>query len=185
MEKENNVNKSTENKKSSINPIMIIIIILLIIVIALLAVLVLRPPTQQAVATAPRKDPTAMVGELKDKTKEEIQAELNKVVEAGMFNVKVNTVIDYPDGNSEGEVRIQNVPNNNFSMQVRFILAETGETVYTTGVLEQNQFIEKAKLDVPLKKGTYEATAEFLALDPETLSEQGKTNVNITLNVLN
>ncbi|WP_101721356.1 hypothetical protein [Eggerthella timonensis] len=128
-------------------------------------------------------NPNADVGQLEGKTPEEIQAELNRVVEEGMFNISIAEVLSFPDGTSEGDVRIENVPNNNYLMDVTVKLDETGEEVYESGILEPNHHITKGTLKVDLDKGTYPATAVFTALDPETEAVVGEAAAEVTIMV--
>lgn len=178
-------NQNTNNNNNMTKILMVLVILLMFLIIGLLVFIIVRPSNQMVAGSAPRKDPTAQTGELKDKTREEIIEELNKIVESGYFNVQINTDINLHDGNSEADVRIQNDASNNFDMGVRIYLKGTGDTVYQSGVIERGQFIQDTKFDVPLAKGEYEAIAEFTAYDPATLSEQGKSNVEVRITVLN
>ena len=60
----------------------------------------------------------------------------------------------------------------------------TGETVYESGVLKPNQYIEDITLTHALDAGMHDATATFVALDPVTHEETGKAAAKVTLNVL-
>ncbi|WP_165063018.1 hypothetical protein [Adlercreutzia sp. ZJ154] len=124
-------------------------------------------------------------GQLTNKTQEEIQAELDRTVEEGMFNISVASVVEFEDGTSEGEFRIENVPGNRYLMQVVITLDDTGEEVYRTGIIEPDHHIQKDTLDKDLDPGTYAATAKFLALDPETEEEIGQAAAKISLVVHN
>lgn len=128
-------------------------------------------------------NPNAELGQLDGKSPEEIQAELNRVVEDGMFNISIAEVMSFPDGTSEGDVRIENVPNNKYLMNVVVKLDETGEEVYESGILEPNHHITKGTLKVDLDKGTYAATAVFSALDPETEAVVGQAAAEVTIMV--
>lgn len=128
-------------------------------------------------------NPNADVGQLEGKTPEEIQAELNRVVDEGMFNISIAEVLSFPDGTSEGDVRIENVPNNRYLMDVTVTLDETGEEVYESGILEPNHHITKGTLKVDLDKGTYPAKAVFTALDPETEAVVGQAAAEVTIMV--
>ncbi len=130
-------------------------------------------------------DELAQNGFLEGRTQEDIQRLVNQQVEEGMFNVSINSVITYENGGAEGSVCIENIPANRYHMKVRFLLDETGEVVYESAGIKPGQFIEKAPLSKPLEKGSYATTAVFSAIDQETLKEIGRTNVEITLEVLN
>lgn len=128
-------------------------------------------------------NPNGELGQLEGKTPEEIQAELNRVVDEGMFNISIAEVLTFPDGTSEGDVRIENVPNNHYLMDVTVTLDETGEEVYESGILEPNHHITKGTLKVDLDKGIYPATALFTALDAETEEVVGQAAAEVTVMV--
>lgn len=122
-------------------------------------------------------------GQLEGKTEAEIQAELDRIVEEGMFNISIASVVQFADGTSEGELRIENVPGNRYLMKVDITRDDTGETVYTSDMIEPDYHIQRDTLDVDLPAGTYPCTAVFTAYDPETESEVGKAAAQITLQV--
>ena len=160
------------------------VIVALLLVIGVLVFLLLRPEPGGQIVTSAKRDPNASIGQIEGKTQEEIQAELNRLVEQGMFNVSINPDIRFESGDAEGDVRIENVPGNYYLMRVTLTLDDTGETVYTSGMLEPNYHIQTAKLDVPLKKGTYPATALFTAYEPGTEEVAGNAAVKVQLYVL-
>lgn len=123
-------------------------------------------------------------GQLEGKTPEEIQAELDKVVDEGMFNISIASYIEFADGTSEGEVKIENSPANRYLMQVDMTL-EDGTVIYSSPVLEPNYHIQTAKLDTDLDAGSYQVTAVFHALDPDTEKEVGQAAAQVSVAVLN
>lgn len=122
-------------------------------------------------------------GQLKGKSEAEIQAELDRVVEEGMFNISIASVIEFDSGTSEGELRIENVPGNRYLMRVTLVRNDTGEEIYQTDVIEPNHHIQADALDVALPQGSYECTALFEALDPETEEQVGNAAAIVTVNV--
>ncbi len=129
-------------------------------------------------------DANSIIGQAPYKSEEEIMAELNRIVEEGMMNISIASVIEFEDGQSEGVAYIENVPGNRYVMKVDIKLDDTGETVYESGGLKPGNYIEKIKLNKDLPQGTYSATATFHGLDPDTLEEVGTAGAVITLNVL-
>lgn len=126
------------------------------------------------------------LGQLDGKTKEEIQAELDRVVQEGMFNIAIANVVQLANGSSEGDFSIENSPANHYNMQVDISLVDTGEVIYTSGILEPNYHVQYAKLDKPLSKGTYNCIATFHALDPKKDgAEVGSASAAMTIVVLN
>lgn len=130
------------------------------------------------------RDPNQASGQLSGKTEAEIQAELDRVVEEGMFNISIASVVEFADGTSEGDLRIENVPGNRYLMQVDIVDDATGEVIYKSGIVEPNHHIQSAPLDVDLDAGQYECTATFHALSPEDETEVGQAAASVTVKVL-
>ena len=126
-------------------------------------------------------DPAAKMGNLPGRTKEEIQAELNKIVEEGMFNISIASIIVFPDGESEGAARIENIAANRYNMSVTITPEGEDEPVYTSKGLKPGQYIENIRLDRDLPKGEYSATALFTAYTQEDLLKVGQAAAKITL----
>ncbi len=124
-------------------------------------------------------------GQLEGKTEQEIIDELNKKVQEGMFNISIASVVEFEDGTSEGEVKIENSPANSYLMQVDITLDDDGTVVYESPILEPNHHIQTAPLSVDLDKGTYNATAVFHALDPVSEEELGQAAAKIVIAVEN
>ena len=74
-------------------------------------------------------DTEAMAGRIRTMTEEEIQEELNRVVEEGMFNISIASSIVFEGPDQEGTARIENVAANRYHMQVELRLDETGEVL--------------------------------------------------------
>lgn len=60
------------------------------------------------------------------------------VVDEGMFNISINTTPTFTNGKAEGPLQIENVPGNQYLMQVQITLDDTGELIYQTGLIEPN-----------------------------------------------
>jgi len=129
-------------------------------------------------------DPNAQDGQAPYKSAEEMQAELDRVVEEGMFNISIAGAIQFDDGASEGTAYIENVPGNRYNMRVRITEDATGDVLYESGVLKPNQFIEKIALTKDLDQGSYPATATFTALDPSSYDEVGQAAAKVVVNVI-
>lgn len=157
--------------------------VLLAAALVVLLVILLRTP--KAGPSGVVRDTTALAGQLENKTEDEIIAELNRVVDEGMFNISINATPTFPDGKSEGPLQIENVPGNRYLMQVQITLDDTGELIYETGLIEPNHHIQTARLDVELDKGEYLATAVFNAYDPQTEEYVGSAGAKMTITVLN
>lgn len=123
------------------------------------------------------------VGQLANKTDAEIQAELDRVVEEGMFNISIASVVSFPTGTSEGELRIENVPGNRYLMRVEITRDDTGDTIYTTDFIEPNHHIQRDALDVALPAGDYPSTAVFYAYDPDTEELVGQAAAKVDIKI--
>lgn len=153
-------------------------------IIAVIAVVVICFFVLQSCESGPLYDSNASAGQLEGKTPEEIQAELDRQVEEGMFNISIASNVEFADGTSEGEFRIENVPGNRYDMQVTITDDSNGEVYYQTNLIRPDQHIQKDKLRVDLDPGIYNCTAVFTAYDPETNDEVGQAAGKMTITVL-
>lgn len=101
-----------------------------------------------------------------------------------MLNISIASTIEFADGTSEGTAYIENVPGNRYNMQVTIVDDETGETLYQSGVLSPNQYIENITLTKDLEPNTYACTANFTALDPTTFDEVGEAAAKVSIVVV-
>lgn len=133
-----------------------------------------------------QRDRDAAMGQLPYKSAEEMQAGINQVVEEGMFNISINSNPIFEDGRTEGNLGIENIPGNQYLMQVTITLDDTGQTVYESGLIEPGYYIDKAKLTMPLAAGEYPATALFTAVNPENETDEiGTGAANIVISIKN
>ena len=114
---------------------------------------------------------------------EEIAEKLNEKVAEGMINISMNTAPYFENGTADGNLVIVNESINNYPQKVQIIRNDTGEQIYESGAIAVGSKIERAKLDVALPAGTYECTAYFHNLDPETGEIIGTAGaiINITI----
>ena len=130
-------------------------------------------------------DSSAVEGGWDNLSPEEIAEKLNEKVAEGMINISMNTAPYFEDGKAEGNVMIVNEAINNYPQQVEFIRNDTGEQIYQSNAIPVGSKIERAKLDVVLPTGTYECTAYFHNLDPESGEIIGTAGAIITITVKN
>jgi cytoskeletal protein RodZ len=171
-------------KKDGKQKWLILLLLLVILVLAFLLIRQLLTPKETA-APSYEREVAAKLGQLDGKSEAEIQAELNRVIEEGMFHISINTTPVFADGSAEGNLEIENVPGNRYLMRVEIKLDDTGETVYSTKFMEPNTHIQRAALDTRLEKGEYPATATFYAYDQDTLAEMGSVSGALTLIIRN
>ena len=128
-------------------------------------------------------DSSAIEGGWDNLSPEEIEARLNEKVAEGMINISANTAPIFEDGSSEGNLMLVNESINNYPQKVQIVRNDTGEQIYESGAIAVGSKIERAKLDVVLPAGTYECTAYFHNLDPETGDIIGTAGAIITITI--
>ena len=79
---------------------------------------------------------------------------------------------------------IVNSDVNRYPISVEISRNDTGEVIYTSKAVPVGSKIEADKLDVVLDAGTYECTAMFTNIDPDTGDKLGSAGVVIELTVL-
>ena len=102
-----------------------------------------------------------------------------------MINISMNTAPKFENGSAEGNLMIVNETINNYPQIVIITRNDTGEVIYESDGIAVGSKIEKAKLDVVLPAGTYECTAMFHNVDPETGASLGCAGAEIEITVLN
>ena len=130
-------------------------------------------------------DSSAVEGGWDNLSPEEIAEKLNEKVAEGMINISMNTAPYFENDKAEGNVMIVNETINNYPQQVEFIRNDTGEQIYQSKAIPVGSKIERAALDVELPAGTYECTAMFHNLDPETGDIIGTAGAIITITIKN
>ncbi|MEG1523993.1 MAG: hypothetical protein RRZ24_09640 [Clostridia bacterium] len=164
-----------DKKKKRKSVLMILGITVGVICVAICALLIFDQQQSKYVM-----DATALKGFLPGKTQEQIEAELNRIVKAGELNVSLNRDILVIDG--VGNVSIENTPNNNYWIRVDITLKDQGDDskpVYSSGMISQGFYIEKAPFTGDVPAGTHEAIATITAHYPETEEVMGMVNVEI------
>ena len=158
-------------RKTKLSPIHISLIALaILVVIAVIVTFAVKkdepkePTTQSGIVY----DGSAVEGGWDNLSPEEIAEKLNEKVAEGMINISMNTAPYFENGTAEGNVMIVNEAINNYPQQVEFIRNDTGEQIYQSKAIPVGSKIERAALDVKLPAGTYECTAMFHNLDPES-----------------
>ena len=130
-------------------------------------------------------DSAAVEGGWDNLSPEEIAEKLNEKVAEGMINISMNTAPYFENGVSEGNVMIVNESINNYPQKVQIIRNDTGEQIYESGAIAVGSKIEHAKLNTTLPAGTYECTAYFHNLNPETGEIIGTAGAIINITIKN
>ena len=130
-------------------------------------------------------DSSAVEGGWDNLSPEEIAEKLNEKVAEGMINISMNTAPYFENGKAEGNVMIVNESINNYPQKVQIVRNDTGEQIYESNAIPVGSKIERAKLDVVLPTGTYECTAYFHNLDPESGEIIGTAGAIINITIKN
>ena len=130
-------------------------------------------------------DSSAVEGGWDNLSPEEIAEKLNEKVAEGMINISMNTAPYFEDGTAEGNLMLVNESINLYPQKVQIVRNDTGEQIYESGAIAIGSKIERARLDVDLPAGTYECTAYFHNLDPESGAIIGTAGAIITITVKN
>ena len=130
-------------------------------------------------------DDSAVEGGWDNLSPEEIAEKLNEKVAEGMINISMNTAPIFEDGSSEGNLMLVNESINNYPQKVQIVRNDTGEQIYQSKAIPVGSKIERAKLDVDLPAGTYECTAYFHNLDPESGAIIGTAGAIINITIKN
>ena len=184
--KEEYVDVPRETRSKDITVYAIIFLVLLVGAGIFLAVRLLHKPADAALADSNSGivyDSSAVEGGWDNLSPEEIEARLNEKVAEGMINISANTAPIFEDGASEGNLMLVNESINNYPQMVQIVRNDTGEQIYESGAIAVGSKIERARLDVVLPAGTYECTAYFHNLDPESGAIIGTAGAIITITI--
>ena len=186
--KEEYVDAPRETRSKDITVYAVIFLVLLVGAGIFLAVKLLHKPADAALADSKSGiiyDSSAVEGGWDNLSPEEIAEKLNEKVAEGMINISANTAPIFEDGSSEGNLMLVNESINNYPQKVQIVRNDTGEQIYESGAIAVGSKIERAKLDVVLPAGTYECTAYFHNLDPETGEIIGTAGAIINITIKN
>ena len=184
--KEEYVDAPRETRSKDITVYAIIFLVLLVGAGIFLAVKLLHKPADTALADSKSGivyDSSAVEGGWDNLSPEEIEARLNEKVAEGMINISANTAPIFEDGSSEGNLMLVNESINNYPQKVQIVRNDTGEQIYESNAIPVGSKIERATLDVTLPAGTYECTAYFHNLDPESGAIIGTAGAIITITI--
>ena len=128
-------------------------------------------------------DTEAMAGRINRMTEAEIQEELNRVVEEGMFNISIASAIIIDPETNAGTANIENIAANRYYMQVDIFQDETGEKLYSSKLIKPGFAIPTIHLEKTLEPGAYPATAIFSAITQDEMKLYGTAGAQITIYV--
>ena len=182
MNRGTNRSKGEQRGEKKQRALILTLCVLLVIAIALLVIFIVIPVLGGGGTDAPSFfDERAQSGSLPGRTQEEIQAELDKIVAEGMFNISIASVVTVKGGDTEALVRIENIAANHHNMTVSITLEGEDKPIYESAGLAPGQYIEYAKLNRALPAGESNAIALFTAYDTGDLSKVGQAAAKITI----
>ena len=101
-----------------------------------------------------------------------------------MINISMNTSPSFENGTSAGSLMIVNEGVNRYPQVVEITRNDTNEVIYKSGAIPVGSKIESTKLSMDLDAGTYECTAMFYNVNPDTDEYLGCAGAIITVTVL-
>lgn len=116
---------------------------------------------------------------------DERRRQLQEMLDRSMIAFSINTSPVFLNGTAKGNLLIENPGNNAKLLKVSIKIDDTEEEIYSSNFLKPGTYIESVALDKVLEKGTYEATAYFLAYDEDNGEFIGQTGAQITITVQN
>lgn len=115
----------------------------------------------------------------------EISDKIASTVSDSMFEVNMNTVWNFPDGNSpSSNAVIGNSNSNKYNFAFDVILSGEEEPIYTSTIIPVGSQLNEVILERVLEKGTYDAVCTYHILDNDG-NENNTTQVNIKINIEN
>ena len=177
------VKKHLQKSLTAYLGLMLVCMLLLVAVAAVLPGYTSQDVTPQTQTSGIVYDENAVEGGWEQMSQEEIEETLNETVSEGMIRISMNTTPVFEDGDAEGNLMIVNEDVNRYPQQVEIYRNDTKETIYESKAIPVGSKIENAALDVRLEAGTYECTALFHSLDPETGSILGTAGAVITITI--
>lgn len=163
------------------------LVILILLIIAAAVCLFRSCSKEKAVDPASSSiiyDSNAIRGGWDEADTDAIVDALNEKVKEGMINISMNTSPVFTGGTSAGNLMIVNESINRYPQVVQITRNDTGETIYASGAIPVGSKIESARLDVDLDAGTYDCTALFNNINPDTGEFIGCAGAIITITVL-
>ena len=167
------MNHSTNQKKDSNKSfrnagILIAVLLVIAVILGLFRSCSTDPVVDDPSGSGLVYDSGAVEGGWDEADTDKIIASLNEKVEEGMINISMNTSPNFRDGTSAGNLMIVNESINRYPQVVEITRSDTGKMIYKSGAIPVGSKIESDTLDVDLAAGTYECTAMFHNVDPET-----------------
>lgn len=119
----------------------------------------------------------------------QIKEEMSDRVSEGYFETYMTMNWIFPDGSSEAsDALLGNSPNNVKPIRCEVLLSDTGEKVFSTGVIPVGAQLPAIRLDTDLDAGVYGAVCRIYLLDEMedgTYKDYSDAGFQITITVQN
>ncbi len=114
-----------------------------------------------------------------------IEADIQKTINDGMFNARMNTKWVFKDSHSTStNAYVANSELNRRPIYFDIILDGTGETIFTSPKMAVGTKLQNLTLDCELEAGTYPATVLYHLLNEDD-SENSSVGIAVTLTIQN
>lgn len=129
-------------------------------------------------------EPNVIVGSMENLSEAELAAKLAERVDEGMIAFSINTYIVMDSPTSQAKVKFENPANNAKLTKLEIVRDDTGETIYSTGLVVPGSYVNADMLDVELAPGKYACTATISSYAQDTKKYLGKAAAALTIHVL-
>lgn len=172
----NNPGKGKGGKKK-----VVLIVVLAIVILALAAVIIFLL-LRKGTASVTKDDTVPNTIVTKDNV-DEVMKDLDKeMTPVGSYELSMTTTWNFKNGSAiSKDAFIENVETNPNSVYATIEIADTGEQIYKSPVLQRGSHVENIKLDAKLKKGTYDCVCTYHILNDAETDETSSTRVTMTV----
>ena len=124
-------------------------------------------------------------GQLPDRSESQQQAEANRQIAEGMFDISIAPIIRYDDANG-WKVDLSNTPANHYTEQVTIRETSTGDLLFESPMIAPDEYVQYAKFQKSVDEidwsddGTANATATFTTYDSDG-NKKNSTDTSVKL----
>ncbi|MFI3254572.1 MAG: hypothetical protein R3Y63_09590 [Eubacteriales bacterium] len=127
-------------------------------------------------------DANVQVG-LNGKSREEILAELEAAAAENSISFAINALVPFKDGSKTGNITFENKLENQKYLMLELILDATGESIYSSDLVQPGSQIATCTLSKALEKGQHSCTAMIYAFRLDDQSFIGQAAAGLILDV--
>jgi hypothetical protein len=171
-------------QKKGLSTQVVALIVILAVVLSGAAVavaMILRPPPPEIVVL-PDPAPRTGVQVITEENIVDILDDMVQRADRSTFTTHMNTTWRFPNGRSASSNAVMgNSSANTYPFYFTVELADTGEVVFTSGLLPVGSRINRIVLDTNLAQGTYAAVVVINMVDENGQAVESNVGINITL----